>query len=64
MPARPRPARQPKGVTFTVAPAPGLTRQERLERQVRALEVLLRPRSEAVPEPGDGSGDRPPRRPA
>lgn len=56
--------RPPKGLTFRVVAAPGLTRQERLERQVRALEVLLRPHPEAVPGLGDGNGDTPPRRPA
>jgi hypothetical protein len=66
MPASPRPPRAPKGVTFTVRPAPGLTREERLARRLRAVEALLARRVDAppLPEAGDGAGDSPERRPA
>jgi hypothetical protein len=38
---KPRKARPPDGFTFTVVPAPGMTKEERLARRMRAVEILL-----------------------
>lgn len=64
-----RAPRPPKGLTFSIVPAPGLTAEDRLERRIRALEVLL-PTVLVMPAPetehhaaGDGAGDFPVRRP-
>ena len=57
-------SRVPRRGGVTVRPAPGLTREERLARRLRAVEALLARRNNPPALPGAGNGDPPARRPA